>query len=118
MKKVIFGTVSVLFMSAFATSAAFAQTPTTAPSTTTDRATTSTYMVEPFNLAWMAYQGYFEAQGIPGGEALTTAFKAGDIDASDLVESAIKTNRLPAGFNPDNTYLSWVEMTLGNIDAR
>lgn len=118
MKKLIFGTVSVLLMSAFGASAALAQTPMTSPSTTMGRATTNTYVIEPFNLAWMAYQGYFESQGIPSGEALTTAYKSGIVDASDIVESAIKTNRLPVGFNPDNTYLSWVEMSLGKIDAR
>lgn len=116
MKRLIFGSLSVLLMSGFGASAVLSQTPTT--NTMGTGTAETTYQIQPFNLAWMAYQGYFESQGIPSGISLTNAFKSGDISARDIVEGAIKTNRLPSDFTPNNTYLSWVEMSIGKIDGR
>ncbi len=51
--------------------------------------------LSPFNLTYLAYQGYLEDQGIPSNGALMNAIAAQTIAAQDLIQAAVKTNRLP-----------------------
>jgi hypothetical protein len=61
-------------------------------------------LTSPFNLAYLAYQGYLEDQGIPSNGALINAIASGTITARDLIQAAIKTNRLPEAITPDQSY--------------
>ncbi|MFB2917358.1 MULTISPECIES: hypothetical protein [Aerosakkonema] len=119
MKSVIFGSLSVLLLSAaFAPNTLAQQAETARSSATTGSSAATTYRIEPFNLAWMAYQGYFQAQGIPAGRTLIAAFKSADISAREIVQAAAKSGRLPSEFSPDSSYLGAMEITLGKIAAR
>ena len=117
MKNLVVGSLSVLLLSVVSAPNVLAQQTTSSPGAT-GGTSGSTYTIEPFNLAWMAYQGYFKSQGIPQGRTLISAFASGDIKASDIVKSAISTNRLPAQFDPSNTYLGAMEIAMGKIAAR
>lgn len=44
----------------------------------------------------LAYQGYFEPQGIPSYTGLIQADNFGEIDARDIISIAVQTNRLPS----------------------
>jgi hypothetical protein len=68
--------------------------------------------VTPFNLVFLAYQGFFESEGISMAGSLITGYDAGRIKAEDLVEAAIKMNRLPAATLSDRNYLSAVTRQL------
>ena len=83
MKHVLLGSLGTLLI---ATAAA----PALANEVAVKPATSSSNLVEvqPFNLVYLAYQGYFTDQGIPSNGAFTSAVKAKRVTAKDLVESA------------------------------
>ncbi|MGH2412979.1 MAG: hypothetical protein ACRDEA_04645 [Microcystaceae cyanobacterium] len=45
--------------------------------------------VQPFNLAYLGYQGYFQKEGIPSNGAFISALKSGRVNAIVLVNKAI-----------------------------
>ena len=55
----------------------------------------STNQLNSFNLATLAYQGYLKDQGIPSNGALMSAIASGVITAQDIIQAAVKANRLP-----------------------
>ncbi|MFN6474710.1 hypothetical protein [Nostoc sp. DedQUE07] len=55
----------------------------------------STNQLNSFNLATLAYQGYLKDQGIPSNGALMSAIASGTIAAQDIIQAAVKANRLP-----------------------
>jgi len=73
--------------------------------------TESSYL-QPFNTAFLAYQGYLKEQGIPSGGALISAYKIGSLTAKDVVQAAIRANKLPAQVLNDSSYLNAVESQL------
>ncbi len=68
--------------------------------------------VTPFNLVFLAYQGFFESEGISMAASLINGYDAGKITAKDLVEAAIKMNRLPTAALTNRNYLSAVTRQL------
>ena len=72
--------------------------------------------VQPFNLVYLSYQGYFSQQGIPSNGAFVFGAKTGRITAKDLVKSAIARGRLSPETINDASYLSHVEDQLRNLD--
>ncbi|MEI1374050.1 hypothetical protein PQG02_22020 [Nostoc sp. UHCC 0926] len=75
--------------------------------------------LQPFNTTFLAYQGYFKEQGIPSGGALVSEFQIGKVTAKDVVQAAVKANKLPAQVLNDRSYLYAVESqltSLSNID--
>lgn len=118
MKQFIIGTISVLLLSAASVPGAVAQQSGTAGSGTTGTMSPTNYQIQPFNLAWMAYQGYFVDQGIPKGRTLISAFESAQVSARDIVKAAAQSGRLPSGFAPDNAFLGTMELTLGRIADR
>lgn len=70
----------------------------------------------PFELVSLANQGYFKNQGIPSYGALLQQYYQGTIRAKDLVQSAIKTNRLSADFLTNQSYVSAVENSLKALE--
>lgn len=68
--------------------------------------------IAPFNLVGLAYQGFFEEQGIPSAEALFSAYRRGEISAEDVVKGAIQANRLSSELLKDSNYISAVNSQL------
>jgi hypothetical protein len=66
----------------------------------------------PFNLAYLARQGYFQAQGIPSHSALCAAVMAKRVRAKDIVIAAIAHNRLSSEILNDEGYLKRLEVML------
>jgi hypothetical protein len=88
---------------------AAAQTPT---NNSSNQAVNSKIYVQPFNTAFLAYQGYLKNEGIPSAGALVFAYQAGNLTAKDVVQAAVKDNRLPAEVLNDQDYLSAVDSQL------
>lgn len=117
MRQFIVGGLSVLLLSAATAPGVLAQQ-SGSTNSTTGAASAPNFQIEPFNLAWMAYQGYFQDQGIPKGRTLISAFESAQISARDIVKAAAQSGRMPSGFQPSNAYLGTMELTLGRIADR
>ena len=97
---------TLLFSTAILPTAAFAQT-TRAPQTSLNPYVTalrSANQVSPFNLAYLAYQGYLEDQGIPSNGALIDAIASSNVTAQNLMQAAVKANRLSEQMLTDQGY--------------
>ena len=116
MKRFILAGLSVVLLSAATAPTVKAET-MAVNSNMRDRIASSSYMLQPFNLVGLAYQGYFQEQGIPSYGAFLAAYHGGSINARDLVQSAIKNNRLPASALQDEDYLNAVENQLIFFDT-
>ncbi len=68
--------------------------------------------VTPFNLVFLAYQGFFAGEDIPSGSALVRAYRAGEVNATDLTKVAIGMNRLPESSLQDEYFLAQVQSQL------
>ncbi len=115
MKNLIIGTLSVMLVSGVAAPAVLAESPQNVPNMRSNTST-SDYQISPFDLVYMAYQGYFKNQGIPSAQALIYGYRTGDIDARDLVSSAVRANRLSSEMLADDDYLSAVDNQLNNLN--
>jgi hypothetical protein len=104
MKGIILSGLSLLLASAFYSPSAKAQF------------TEPPYMVQPVNLVYLGYQGYFDKEGIPSNSSFIDGIQSGKITAMTLVESAIQENRLPAETIHDTNYLNNVRDALRGID--
>lgn len=74
-----------------------------------------TLKLTPFNLAYLAYHGYFESQGIPQYQGLTDSFQSGKITATQVVKAAVKDNRLPESFLKNEPYIQAVATQLYSL---
>ena len=109
MKKLLLAFLPALLLSATATvPAAKAQDAMQMPSIEVKMKITLT----PFNLAYLAHQGYFTSQGIPDSEGLMKGFNDGSITAAQLVKAAVNDKRLPAAFLTNDSYISAVKNQL------
>jgi hypothetical protein len=68
--------------------------------------------VTPFNLVFLAFQGFFVSEGIPSDQTLGEAYRDGKVEPESLVKAAIKMNRLPANAIQDKDYLDKVKSQL------
>lgn len=138
MRRLIFGTLSLLMMSTAISPTLRAQE--TMPSNSTDRGNTSiptfsgqeampnnstqmgntsnnARMTTPFNLAYKAYQGEFSEQGIPGYDAFLTGYRTGEFSAKDVVKSAVNANQLSSQLLSDQEYIDAVEAQIEGLAA-
>ncbi|MBD1848014.1 hypothetical protein H6F89_32525 [Cyanobacteria bacterium FACHB-63] len=69
-------------------------------------------LLSPFDLAFLAQRGYLKDQGISSYAALDTSYEAGTITAKDVVQAAIRANRLPESTLQDRCYLSALDSNL------
>jgi hypothetical protein len=99
-----------LFLLAVMVGAPLAQAET--PKPTTAGKAVSLPELSAFDLASLAYRGAFRDQGIPGYAILTEAHRAGRIRAKDLVNAAIKTNRLSNQALTDQRYINAIDANL------
>ena len=68
--------------------------------------------VTPVNLVFLAYQGFFESEGIPKFNSLISGYKSGDVTAQKLIQVAIDMRRLAPSVLNDRRYLSSVNHQL------
>ncbi len=115
MKSLIFGTLFLLLMSAATAPAVRAETTAANPAVSGSIPSDVTH-ITPFNLVMLAYQGYFREQGIPSYGALIVAHQAGRISAEDLVQSAIRANRVPSQILNNQGYLNAVKFKLQRLN--
>ncbi|MEH1917349.1 MULTISPECIES: hypothetical protein [unclassified Nostoc] len=73
---------------------------------------TDTKYLQPFNIAFLAYQGYLKEQGIPSGGTLLFKYQTGYLTAKDVVQAAIRANKLPAEVLNDQGYVNAVELQM------
>jgi hypothetical protein len=66
----------------------------------------------PFNLAYLAHQGFFVDQGIPDSDGLMRGFNEGRITAAQVVKAAVDSKRLPAAFLNNDSYIAAVKQQL------
>jgi hypothetical protein len=71
--------------------------------------------LQPFNIAFLAYQGAFKEQGIPSAGTLISEFQIGNLTAKDVVQAAVKAKKLPAQVLDDRGYVNAVESQLTSI---
>jgi hypothetical protein len=71
--------------------------------------------LSPFNLAYLAYQGYLKAQGIPSSGALDDAIASGRITAQDIMQAAVNTNRFPEEALANQAYRHQLENELQGL---
>lgn len=76
---------------------------------------TTADQIKPFNLVHRAYSGHFSEQGIPGFSGLATAYQSGQVQAEDLVETAINQGRLSEQTLNNEGYLNAVDFQLKNL---
>lgn len=112
MKRVIVGSIAVLLLATATAPGVRAQTAALNPVTLDN---TSKRQLQPFNLVFLANQGYFQAQGIPSYGKLTAAYQMRKIKAIDIVQAAVQANRLPAKVLTDKSYLNAVEAQLRTL---
>ncbi|MBD0263443.1 MAG: hypothetical protein ICV78_12185, partial [Tolypothrix sp. Co-bin9] len=109
-------TLSAIATLTLATTAPTVKAQTTAVNpTASGNASSYINQLQPFNLVYLAYQGYFEAQGIPSNSALIMAHQNGHLSAKTLVQSAVQANRLSPQVLTDKDYLNAVEVQLNGI---
>jgi hypothetical protein len=118
MRRLVFGSLSFFLVAAASMPAVRAEAPNQNPSRTpVPNTPASQQKTEPFNLVGLAYQGYFEDQGIPSAQTLITAYRSGDISAEDVVKSAIQANRLSPDVLNDADYIGAVDNQLRALSS-
>ena len=120
MKRLVISTLSLLALSSLVTPAFAGETNFKENNRRLVAATTVTPTriteITPFNLVSSGYQGRFSNQGIPSGGSFISQAQNNRIEAKDLVQAAIATNRLGAEKLQDRQYLRSVESLLDNLD--
>jgi hypothetical protein len=71
--------------------------------------------LNPFNLAYLAFQGYFEKQGITSQGNLMQDFRNGKLSGEDVVKAAVKTSRLPSSFLTNDAFIKAVSTELYSL---
>ncbi len=71
--------------------------------------------ITPFDLAYIAYQGYFKDLGIPSAGGLIDAIVSKKIVAQDLIRAAVKINQLPVQTLDDREYISNLESQMQGL---
>jgi hypothetical protein len=78
-------------------------------------AQTTASQITPFDLTYIAYQGYFKDQGIPSAGGLIDAIVSKKIVAQDLIRAAVKINQLPIQTLDDRDYISNLESQMQGL---
>lgn len=110
MKRFLIATLTTLALSVIATTEVKAESTAFNPYPANPGVTIS--QLSPFELVTTANQGQLRQQGIPSFSRLTSEFQLGRIGAKDLVQAAIRAQRLPAQTANDSSYLSAVQEQL------
>ncbi|WP_019499973.1 hypothetical protein [Pseudanabaena sp. PCC 6802] len=106
MQRLLLSSLSVLVLLASAVPTVNAQTIGANPSIR--YVAMSSPELKPFNLVFLAYQGYFEKSGIASSGQFTSDLRSGKVTAKSLVQAAVNENKLPAQTLEDEEYLGSV----------
>ncbi|BAU10397.1 hypothetical protein LEP3755_08810 [Leptolyngbya sp. NIES-3755] len=74
--------------------------------------TVTTPLMSPYNVVFMAYQGYFREQGLRGYGAFADGCNQGTLTATDVVKAAIQANRLPESILNDRGFMSAIDANM------
>jgi hypothetical protein len=77
----------------------------------------STYQTSPFELAYLAYRGYLNPEGIPSSGGLIAALVSDTVTAQDIMQAAVKANRLSEQTLNDEDYRFALENFLQGFTA-
>lgn len=77
----------------------------------------STHQISPFNLAYLAYRGYLSTEGIPSSGGLIAALVSKTVTAQDIMQAAVKANRLSEQTLNDEDYRFSLENFLQGFTA-
>jgi hypothetical protein len=69
----------------------------------------------PFNLAYLAHEGYFEDQGLPGFNLLMTDYRSGKVTALKIVQKAVTAKILPTSFLKNQAYIDALDTQLYSL---
>jgi hypothetical protein len=112
MKRLILAALPALLLATAAVLPAQAQVTAAAPPT---NAETVGMAVTPFNLVFLAYQGFFESEGIPKFASLAAGFENGSITPESLIQVAVKMERLTPDAPTNRTYIAAVRHQLRSL---
>jgi hypothetical protein len=112
MKRFILGTLSMMLLSTAIAPMVQAQVTPAAPPA---EAETLGMAVTPFNLVFLAYQGFFESEGIPKFNGLENGYRQGDVTAESLVKVAVSMRRLTPDAINNQAYLTAVKHQLDSL---
>ena len=76
----------------------------------------SAYGLTPFELAHLAYFGYFYAQGLSSYTTLLNNYQTGDLTSQDVVRAGVFSDRLQARALIDDDYISRVGHRLDQLN--
>lgn len=85
-------------------------------SNTISNTSTSTNYLQPFNTAFLAYQGNFKTEGIPSSSALIVQYQTGNLTARDVVQAAINAKKLPVEALNNTSYINAVDSQLKSFN--
>jgi hypothetical protein len=106
---------TLLLSVALLPTAVHAQTTVSTVSPNPSMASQLANQLSPFDLVSLAYQGYLKDQGIPEAGALISAIASGKITAQDMIQGAVKANRLPAPMLSNQSYRYHLEGQLRGL---
>ena len=114
MKRFISAVLSTLVISVASSSAVRAQSETVDssalnPGFNPEVTSNPSSQITPFDLAFLAYRGYLQDEGIPSGQLLVTQIQVGNVSAETVVQAAIKAHRLSEQMLTDQGYLHALE---------
>jgi hypothetical protein len=116
MKRIFFGSLSVLLVSTVTAPAVMAETKTE-DSVVLKNPYSETPRMNAYNLVTSAYRGRFAKQGIPGYNKFSQAYYTEDIDAEKLVKSAIEADQLQPQALEKEEYLNAVKQQMENLSV-
>jgi hypothetical protein len=112
MKRFLTGTVFTIFLATTSTAVLAGEVAVNSANASVNRD------IKPFNLVHRAYSGHFSEQGVPGFNGLATAYQSGQIEAEDLVQTAIDQGRLSPDALDDAGYINAVDFQLQDLRDR
>ena len=124
MKRLILSGLSLLLVSSAIVPAVQAQSTSTiapvvqaqaTPAAPPDNAEMLGMAVTPVNLVFLAYQGFFESEGVPKFNSLISGYQSGKVTAQQLIQVAINMKRLSPSALSDRRYLSSVTHQLNAL---
>jgi hypothetical protein len=112
MKRFLTGTVFTVVLATNATAAFAGEVAVNSANASVNRD------IKPFNLVHRAYSGHFSEQGVPSFNGLATAYQNGQIEAEDLVQTAVDQGRLSPDALDDAGYVNAVDFQLQDLRDR
>ncbi|MBD3884049.1 hypothetical protein IFO70_20075 [Phormidium tenue FACHB-886] len=106
MKSILFGILSLLTVSV-----------AIAPAAQSQVVQYQTGQTTPSEVVNLARNGYFQTEGIPSHNRLSSAVAFGQITAEDVVEAAVQQNRVSPDVMNDDDYLNAVEWKLNSFNT-